>query len=71
MNVVATNIARIIDEKGFKKNAIARRAGISDQKLSDMLNGRAVIRAEMIPNFCRALEVEPNALYYPVEEAAS
>lgn len=50
MNIVANNIERIINEKGYKKNAVARRAGISDHKLSDMLGGRAVIRAEIIPN---------------------
>lgn len=63
MNIVAQNIERIIQEKGYKKYAVARRAGITDQKLSDMLGGRAIIRAEMIPNICHALEVEPNDLY--------
>lgn len=63
MSTIAENIERIIDEKGYKKKVIAERAGISAQKLSDMLNGRSVIRAEMIPSICQALEVEPNALY--------
>lgn len=63
MNIVAENIERIIEERGYKKKVVARRAGITDQKLSDMLAGRAVIRAEMIPNICHALGVEPNALY--------
>lgn len=63
MNVVAANIERIIKEKGFKKNAVASRAGITDQKLSDMLAGRAVIRAEIVPRLCDALYVEPNELY--------
>jgi len=64
MNLVAENIERIIEEKGMKKKVVARRAGITDQKLSDMLAGRAVIRAEIIPNICHALDVEPNALYH-------
>lgn len=68
MNIVASNIERIIEEKGYKKNAVARRAGISDQKLSDMLGGRAVIRAEIIPNICNALQVEPNELYKQLNE---
>ena len=63
MNLVATNIERIIAEKGYKKNAVAKRAGISGQKLSDMLNGRAIIRAEIVPNICKALNVDPNDLY--------
>ena len=68
MNIVATNIEKIIAEKGYKKNAVARKAGITDQKLSDMLGGRAVIRAEMIPNICQALGVEPNDLYAQKKE---
>ena len=68
MNIVATNIEKIIAEKGYKKNAVARKAGITDQKLSDMLGGRAVIRAEMIPNICHALGVEPNDLYAQKKE---
>lgn len=63
MSTIAETIEKIIAEKGYKKKAVAQRAGISDQKLSDMLSGRAIIRADMIPAFCRALEVEPNALY--------
>ena len=63
MNVVASNIERIIHEKGYKKNAVATRAGITGQKLCDMLAGRAIIRAEMVPNLCYALGVEPNELY--------
>ncbi len=71
MNIVASNIERIIQSKGFKKNAVARRAGITNQKLSDMLAGRAVIRAEMVPNFCKALEVEPNDLYHQESEEST
>ncbi len=70
MNIVAVNLERIISERGMKKTAVARMAGITDQKLCDMLNGRAVIRAEMIPSLCKVLNVEPNELYSPVEEAS-
>ena len=70
MSIVAENIERIINEKGYKKSFVARRAGITTQKLSDMLNGRAIIRAEMVPAFCYVLDVEPNALYQPIERAS-
>lgn len=68
MNIVAENLERIISEKGLKKGAVAKMAGITDQKLSDMLAGRAVIRSEIIPSFCRVLNVEPNDLYAQKKE---
>ena len=44
--VFVGDVERIIAEKGYKKNAVAKRVGISGQKLSDMLNGRAIIRKD-------------------------
>lgn len=63
MNIVAYNLDRIIQEKGYKQGAVARKAGLTVQKMSNMMRGRAVIRAEQVPNLCHALGVEPNDLY--------
>lgn len=62
MKNIANNIQEIIDEKGLKKYAVARMAGISGQKLSDMLAGRATIKAEHVPPLCKALGVDANRL---------
>jgi len=63
MNIVQKNVVRIIDEKGLKKAGVAKRAGFTQQQLSDMLAGRKTIKAEMIPAICGALGCEPNDLY--------
>lgn len=63
MSVVAFNIERIIKEKGLLKKGVAERAGFTSQELSDMLNNRKIIRADMVPSFCAALGVEPNELF--------
>lgn len=63
MSIVATNVNRIIEEKGYKKSAIARKANMKPQDISDILAGRKVIRAEHIPLLANALEVEPNDLF--------
>jgi len=68
MNTVATNLERIIAEKGYKKKVVAQRAGITAQNLSDMLKGRKIIRADMIPAFCMAMQVEPNEFYKPIQK---
>lgn len=63
MSVVTLNIKRIIKEKGMLQKAVAEKAGFTSQELSDMLNSRKIIRADMIPSFCSALGVEPNELF--------
>lgn len=68
MNTVASNLERVIQLKGFKKKAVAQRAGISAQNLSDMIAGRKIIRADMIPVLCIACEVEPNEFFKQTEE---
>ncbi len=60
---VADVMMSIINQKGLKQSAIARKLGISDQKFSDMLNGRRIIKACDIPGLAAVLGVDPNALF--------
>lgn len=69
MNIVQENMERIIDEKGLTKTGVAKRAGLTLQQLSDMLAGRKIIKAAMVPALCAALGVEPNDLYKKAAEA--
>ena len=57
------NIKSLISESGMKQKAIAERAGFTEQMMTDMLNGRKVIKAEFIPALCQALGVTPNRLF--------
>ena len=50
---LATNVARVI----------AERIGVTDQTLSDMLNGRKVMRPECVTRLTSALGVDANELY--------
>ena len=59
-------VARIIEERGLKQRAVAKRAGMSDQTLSDMLNGRRLIKAKDILALADALEVTPNERFRSV-----
>lgn len=63
MSIVAENVNRIVAEKCLKKSAIARKANMTPQTLSNLLSGRKVIRAEHIPLLAYALGVEPNDLF--------
>lgn len=64
------NIKNLIVESGMKQKAVAERAGFTEQMMTDMLNGRKVIKAEFIPAFCQALGVTPNRLFQWDERGA-
>lgn len=61
--VLPTNIVRIINTKGLKQCAVAKRAGFSSQQFSDMLNGRKIIKPCDAMAIANALDVEMNDLY--------
>lgn len=47
---VAVGVRTIIAKKGLRQKGVAQRAGLSEQQLSDMLNGRKLIRAcDLLP----------------------
>ena len=62
--VLPENMLRIINSRGLKQKAIAKKAGYSAQGFSNMLNGRKLIKPYDIINIANALEVEPNDLFY-------
>lgn len=62
-DVLISNIKEQIGLRGMTQKAVARGAGLSEQTLSDMLNGRRVIRAEHVPRLAEALGVKPNDLF--------
>ena len=70
MTLVQGNLDRIITEKGLIKKGVAKRAGISAQMLSDILAGRKVIRADMIPALASAVDVPIPELFREVEKGA-
>lgn len=68
MTLVQGNLIRIIDEKALVKKGVAKRAGMSAQALSDILQGRKVIRADMIPSLAAAVDVPIAELFKEIEK---
>ena len=64
MNEFISKTKKLIKEKGIKQRYLAQKMGISERKLSDILNGRKKIDIEIILLFCNALKIEPNELIY-------
>ncbi len=60
---LVANIRAIIQEKGMKQKAIAKKSGFGEQDFSNMMNGRKEIKAEYIPPIAEALGVTPNEIY--------
>lgn len=57
------SLKSLIAESEMKQKAVAERAGFTEQMMSDMLQGRKVIKAEFVPAICQALGVTPNRLF--------
>lgn len=68
MTLVQRNLKRIIDEKALVQKGVARRAGISDQMLSNIVNGRKLIRADMVPRLARAVDEPISELFRGYDE---
>ena len=62
-NSIAENTRRIIDEKGLKHRAVAKKAGMSDKQFSNLLCNRRTIRDADIIALAKALDVSPNELF--------
>ena len=59
----SNELKQIIARKGLKNLYVAENAGYTAQELSDMLNGRRLIKACDIPKIAKALGVEINYLF--------
>ena len=55
MNVIAENAVAIINAKGLKHGAIAKKAGYSRQQFSYMLHGRKIITSDDVLRIAEAL----------------
>ena len=62
-SIVPLNMMRIIREKGLKQKFIAERAGYSEQQLSDMLNGRKLIKPCDLYAIAGAMDVNVGELF--------
>lgn len=60
---VAGNVSRLIREKGLKQAFVAEKAGYTAQQLSDMINGRRLIKAIDIPRLMAGLGATAEELY--------
>ena len=72
ISLVAENIRKIADDKGFKYKAVAIKAGFSPMEFSAMLTGRKTIQPDYVPAIAKALSVTPNDIYgYNREDSVS
>lgn len=53
----------VIARKGLKNIYVAEKAGFTAQELSDMLNGRRLIKACDVPRLAFAMEVKEGDIY--------
>lgn len=56
-------LSRIIQQKGIKQTYVAQKAGYSPQELSEMINGRRLIKVCDVPRLAKALGVSSEDVY--------
>lgn len=66
---LSNGIKVIIARKGLKNIYVAERAGFTPQELSDMLNGRRLIKACDVPKLAFAMEVKEGEIYSAGKES--
>lgn len=62
-NIVTSNIRKILDERGLKQCAVAKKAGYTKQQFNAMLNGRKLVTVDDIMAITDVLGVDANALF--------
>lgn len=60
---VAENVVLLINSKGLKQRAVAKKAGFTIQQFNDMLNGRRLIKICDLTKIAEALDTDPNELF--------
>lgn len=68
---IASNIRRIITEKGLKQSVVAARANFSANAFSAMVRGRKLIKPCDVNVIARALGVSVNELYKKGDEKSA
>jgi plasmid maintenance system antidote protein VapI len=63
----ADGLSRIISEKGLKQVWVAEKAGLTPKELSDMLNGRKLIKACDIVRLAAATETGIEEIFTAAE----
>ena len=65
--MIAERIKDYLTEKGIKQIAIANATGMSQQAVSETLNGNRTLTAEEFSRICGFLEVPCERFFDPIE----
>lgn len=63
-------IAFELKSRGFKQSAIALKAGLTEQQLSDIVNKRRKMDANEMISLCRAMGTDLNSLFQSDQDSA-
>lgn len=57
------NVKLLIKTSGLKQKVVAEKAGMTEQQLCDLLNGRKTFTSDYVCPLANALNVTPNVLF--------
>lgn len=62
-NILPKNITELISQSGYTQETVARRAGLSQRVLRDILKGKRIIRPIHIACISNALGITPDEIF--------
>ncbi len=60
---VCDRLKLYINDKGLKQKTIAKKAGFTENQMSQILSGKRNISADELEIICNAIGTDPNAIY--------
>lgn len=57
--MVGPSIKQYLDDHGIKQSFLVLKTGIKAGRMSDLMNGKAVMSIDEFSKICKALELEP------------
>ncbi|MDT3388206.1 MAG: helix-turn-helix domain-containing protein [Bacteroidota bacterium] len=58
--VVQARVAEYIEKKGIMRKFIAKKTGMTNSKLSEIMSGKRELKADDLEKICNVLNVDPN-----------
>lgn len=58
--VVQARLAEYVENNGIMKTFIAQKTGMTNCKISEILNGKRELKADDLEKICNAIKADPN-----------
>lgn len=58
--IVQARLAKYIENQGIMRNFIAKKCGMTNSKISEILRGKRELKADDLEKICNVIKVDPS-----------